>query len=216
MGSLERVASETRRVPVRAPPARTWLLAATLCFAGLFALFSAPPAPPADGSRIASAYLPLSIIEWMLLAYVHLADPSLLRSLRGRRRLLRDLGAGVGFALLVQLLAPLFPSSAALAPRTPAERAAFIAVALSAALSEELVFRGYLQEQLGLLLGRETPALVLQALLFGLVHAQQGARGAAMMFLAGLAFGALARATRSIRAGLFAHALIDLLAGFLR
>lgn len=83
----------------------------------------------------------------------------------------------------------------------------------TAAFGEEVLFRGFLQQQLrewfsalpagGLL------AVLAQALLFGLGHAYQGATGILVSASIGLAFGLLRLRLRSVWPLVIAHGLID-------
>lgn len=95
----------------------------------------------------------------------------------------------------------------------PAALAAYLALAWgSAALGEELLFRGVLMQRLLAALGsaRGAVAVVLQALLFGLGHAYLGARGIASATVVGLVFGAAwLRNGRRLAPVILAHGLID-------
>lgn len=78
-----------------------------------------------------------------------------------------------------------------------------------AALGEELAFRGYLFTRLreALPRGREATigALVVSALLFGLIHTEQGSIGVTLTFLDALLFGALRLSFRTLWAPVLAH-----------
>jgi uncharacterized protein len=91
-----------------------------------------------------------------------------------------------------------------------------VIVAASVGFGEELVFRGYLQTQLTAFTGSAGVGIVLQAVLFGIVHAEQGATTAARLAVYGLAFGALARWRRSLLPGIACHAWTDVASGLLR
>jgi hypothetical protein len=98
---------------------------------------------------------------------------------------------------------------APLLPRTVVERVGWVAVAAAAAFGEEVVYRGYLQTQLGALTRRPWLGVVLQALLFGVAHLDQGPVSASRVALYGLLFGLVVRARRSLLPAILAHALID-------
>lgn len=90
------------------------------------------------------------------------------------------------------------------------------ALALSwttAALGEEILFRGFLQSRLQALLGARRHAGVLavlaQALLFGLGHAYQGPTGILVSGAIGLVFGLLMLRFRTVWPLVVAHGLID-------
>jgi membrane protease YdiL (CAAX protease family) len=105
-------------------------------------------------------------------------------------------------------------SVAAWLPRTGVERVAWIVVSVSVGVSEELVYRGYLQKQLGAYARRRGAGIVLQAALFGIAHADQGAAAAIRFAVYGIAFGALAR-WRGLLPGMICHVGIDVASGLL-
>jgi len=189
-------------------------------------------APRAPESRVIAGYLPMVVVNAFLALYV---------ARLGRRR--NALGELVGQrwttarqalvdAMLALLAAAIIllseyawaaafgaPNRAwanALLPRTALERAAWVVVAASVGTSEELVYRGYLQRELGALTSSRALGLVTQALLFAIAHGEQGAGTVARSFLYGLGFGALARVRRSVLPGIMAHVGLDLAAGFVR
>lgn len=91
-----------------------------------------------------------------------------------------------------------------------------VAVAISAGICEEIVFRGYLQKQFLALTQSAIIAVLLQAIVFGVPHVYQGLRLAAMASLYGILFGALALWRRSLRPGILAHAWSDIAARLLQ
>ncbi|MES2340165.1 MAG: CPBP family intramembrane glutamic endopeptidase [Pseudomonadota bacterium] len=97
----------------------------------------------------------------------------------------------------------------------PAEYAYWLAVSWSsAALGEELLFRGFIAARLRRALGGAAwaglAAVVGQAALFGLAHAYQGAGGALLAGGAGLVLGGVWLAgRRNLAACMILHALID-------
>ena len=88
-------------------------------------------------------------------------------------------------------------------PHTVAEALAWIVVACTAGFVEEVVFRGYLQRQVG---------LALQAIAFGIAHGYQGVRSVVVIAIIGLAFGLVARFRSSLVPGMLTHAALDLYA----
>jgi membrane protease YdiL (CAAX protease family) len=127
--------------------------------------------------------------------------------------LLVVLGGGLAVALRVwptaraRVLRPV----AALLPVTASERRLFVAVAITAGIAEEIVFRGfvlvYLTDIADVPLG---PALLLSAVLFGLAHAYQGAVGVLLTGLAGYWLAGLYVLTGSLLLPAVVHALVDL------
>ncbi len=104
----------------------------------------------------------------------------------------------------------------ALAPHTPLEFVVWFALSLTAGICEELIFRGYLLQQLTALSGRPIVSIVVAALLFGSVHLYEGA--AAMLPLAALAlvYGFVVRLYKGdLRAVIVAHTLQDFLVALL-
>lgn len=98
-----------------------------------------------------------------------------------------------------------------LLPITRKERRWFAAVAVTAGVTEEIVYRALaLTVLLALLPGGRWPAIAAAAVLFGLGHAYQGPAG--MLTTAGLAvvLGLLYLDTGSLLPGIVVHSLLDL------
>jgi CAAX protease family protein len=91
-----------------------------------------------------------------------------------------------------------------------------VLVAVSAGVCEEIVFRGYFLRQFRALTGSVVAAVFLQALVFGPGHFYQGVRVTSLATLYALVFGVLAVWRRSLRPGMAAHTLSDLLARVFR
>jgi len=175
-------------------------------------------------------------LEWLLLGLV-LAGiyrrREFLRTafLNRARGVLESLGMGLAvyviglFAIAavgsVLYLTPLFHQRneavvLALAPHTPLEFVVWFALSLTAGICEELIFRGYLQQQLTALSGRPIASIIVAALLFGSVHLYEGV--AAMLPLAALAlvYGFVVRFYKGdLRAVIVAHTLQDFLVALL-
>lgn len=174
------------------------------------------------------AYRSSIMRQWLMVALVlavlaaagiPLVDAGLTPSLRLLPELIPGLGVlvvlGVGLALalrrLPQARGRILRPVAALLPRTPTERRMFVAVALTAGIAEEIVFRGfllaYLTEVLTLPLGT---AMILAAALFGLAHSYQGLSGVLLTGLAGYWLSGLYVLTGSLLLPVVVHALVDL------
>lgn len=97
-------------------------------------------------------------------------------------------------------------------PRGIAERRAWSAMSVTAGITEELVFRGYLLWLFALFVPAGW-AIVLASALFGLQHAYQGLAGILRTTLLGAALCGLYLAGDSLLLPILAHILIDLLQG---
>ena len=100
-------------------------------------------------------------------------------------------------------------------PRGAAEALLWVMVSISAGISEELTFRGYLQRQFTALTGCVPVAFILQILVFGIAHAYQGAQACLACALYGVLFTLLALWRKNLRPGIIAHAWTDAVAGLL-
>ena len=192
---------------------------------GVAQLAPRAPAPPPN-ARILSQYLPLLLVNGGLTAYVSrvLRPRNALPDLLGRRwhtarQALTDLSFALALLLFIQAFEALSVHALppgrnaalrALLPSTEAERLTWLLVALSVGFCEEVVYRGYLQKQLSAFTGSPSLGIALQALLFGLAHAEQGVGPALRIALYGLALGILAQYRKSLLPGIVCHLLIDL------
>ena len=101
-----------------------------------------------------------------------------------------------------------------IAPANGREIAAWILLCMLVGFTEEIVFRGYLQRQfIGWARGSVGWGVLASAVVFGSAHAYEGARGMVLITVFGVLFSLLALYRRSLRAGIFAHAWHDLIAG---
>ena len=101
-----------------------------------------------------------------------------------------------------------------IAPANGREIAAWILLCMLVGFTEEIVFRGYLQRQfIGWARGSVGLGVLASAVVFGSAHAYEGARGMALITVFGVLFSLLTLYRRSLRAGIFAHAWHDLIAG---
>ena len=101
-----------------------------------------------------------------------------------------------------------------LLPQHGTERLAFVAVAATAGVCEEFLYRGFVFA--ALTVGWQDFGMLSvfgSAALFAMAHLYQGRRGMAATFGAGLLFAAARVATGSLGAGVVAHAAVDLVAG---
>jgi membrane protease YdiL (CAAX protease family) len=101
-------------------------------------------------------------------------------------------------------------------PRRAVEVALWVLLSLSAGFVEEVVFRGYFQRQFEAWTRSPLLALLLQAALFAVSHGYQGALACAKIAVFGGLFGLVALWRRSLRPGMIAHALTDIVGGIAR
>ena len=90
----------------------------------------------------------------------------------------------------------------------------WIALSISAGVCEELVFRGYLQNQFRAATGSIVAAVVLQGAIFGLAHTYQGWKQVIVIAALGILYGVLAAWRRNLRANTLAHAWSDIYEGW--
>jgi membrane protease YdiL (CAAX protease family) len=108
-------------------------------------------------------------------------------------------------------LRKLLPDFSALIPSNTHERLLWVAVAISAGVCEEIVFRGWLLSTLHGGLHLDGTALIaIAAALFGLAHSYQGPAGVVLTGLVGVVFCGLYVATGSLLVPIVLHSLIDL------
>ncbi len=81
-------------------------------------------------------------------------------------------------------------------------------------VAEELVFRGYLQQQFtAWSRGAAAGGVVFSAIMFGAAHGYEGVRAMFLLAVFGALFSLLALFRRNLRAGIFAHSWHDAIAG---
>jgi membrane protease YdiL (CAAX protease family) len=189
--------------------------------------------PARGGAAIATVYVPIVAVQWGLAFYVCRVGraQSALGALLGKGwrtagRAIGDVGlAALGWLSIeaceilwraaARAVGSSSPSASAILPHAPPERLAWVVVAVSVGICEELVYRGYLQAQLAGLTRRRNLATAIQAALFGVAHLNQGGATAARLALYGLGLGALARWRRSLLPGILCHVWTDLASGLL-
>lgn len=100
-----------------------------------------------------------------------------------------------------------------LMPQNTVERLAFIGLAVTVALCEEILYRGFVLMTLERAFGLPLAGLVGSSLLFGLAHLYQGSRGIGITTIVGVVFGAVTLWTGSILPAIAAHLVADLVVG---
>jgi len=178
-----------------------------------------------------SIYERTIVFEWLVLALVLLGvwinGSTVLTVLGDRwrtvRQFLSDLGIGLLFLFASILLMSIASSHGGasdsstqfLLPRGRVEKELWVLLSITAGICEEAVYRGYLQRQFMALTKSVPIGIVLSALVFGTAHSYQGVAQATLIGTLGAMGGVLAYWRRSVRPGMIAHVLQDMLGGFI-
>lgn len=124
--------------------------------------------------------------------------------------------AGGGIMLLVGTRALQLRESPLLMhvlPRNGRERLAFVGVAITAGVAEELIFRGFLIAALTAAAGSQWFAAALSSVLFGFLHNYQRLVGALRAAVLGFGLALPLLMTGSLLPSIIAHAAYDIVAG---
>jgi membrane protease YdiL (CAAX protease family) len=172
------------------------------------------------------------MFEWLVLGLVlvgvWLGGSSLLTVLgnrwRSARQFLRDVGIGLLFLIASIMVTSIVGSHGGagdkstqfLLPQGGMEMALWVVLSITAGICEEAVYRGYLQKQFVALTKSVPGGIVLSALAFGAAHSYQGFAKASLIGVMGAMGGTLAYWCGSVRPGMIAHAVQDVLGGFVR
>ena len=183
---------------------------------------------PGMSSRL-SCYITVLAEEWFVVLLIWLAlrrrGISLGSLISGRWNtagaFLRDLGLGVAFIVVtvpvIGVLAHFLSHDAnsalsGMTPKTVPELIVYLALAGTGGFCEELIFRGYLMRQFSAWTGNGLVAVGLQGVVFGLAHGYY-LRTIPVVMLLGWCLGLLAYWRKSLRPGMLAHFLQDVLGG---
>ena len=185
----------------------------------------------ANPDRIGS-YKRILLSEWLTLALVlvgvRLHGSSLFAVMGDRwhsvRRFLRDAGIAIVFLVAMIFFTSITGShgdagdraTQFLLPQGRREIALWIALSISAGICEEAVYRGYLQKQFMAMTSSVPAGIILSAVVFGLAHSYQGLTRVLTIGVMGAMGGLVAYWCRSVRPGMMAHALQDVLGAFIR
>ena len=179
----------------------------------------------------AAGYIFVIVFEWIIVAYIWFAlkrrGISMRQLISGRwssaKEILRDLGIGLSFFLLVGggmvgglghfIKAPPNEAFRHMIPQSATELVLWIVLSATAGFCEEVIFRGYFQRQFSALTGSIAGGIVLQGIVFGLSHGYQGGIFVLLLALYGTMFGLLAHWRRSLRPGMLAHFMQDAIGG---
>ncbi len=111
----------------------------------------------------------------------------------------------------------LFRITEKIMPRTPVEMLVFVALACTAGLSEEFLYRGFVYAAFARMLENLpwsiVAAAVLSSIWFGIGHLYQGRRGIITTCVVGMVFVISRIASGSLIPSIVAHAGVDLIAG---
>jgi uncharacterized protein len=225
------VASSSGFLPVAAPW-HTVVVLAVILVSVLRGWFQAEHMRTVANPNHIRLYSRIILFEWLTLALVlvgvWLHGSSLRIVLGDRWRSVSQFLYHVGIALLF-LVATIVVTSIVgshgnagdqrtqfLLPHGRVEIALWVLLSITAGICEEAIYRGYLQKQF-IALTRSVPVgIILSAMAFGLAHSYQGFARAATIGVIGAMSGVLAYWCRSVRPGMIAHALQDVLGAFIR
>ncbi|HET7225321.1 MAG TPA: type II CAAX endopeptidase family protein [Candidatus Eisenbacteria bacterium] len=214
------------------------LIAITLAIAAIGAQGSGKVSPDPNRSHLAQ-YVVLIALEWALFAYVRFGlrrgGTPLAQVIGPRWAALRDvwkvLLATAVFWVVKEVILGLVQhgltlagysraaeqhrTMALMAPHGVVESVIWVLLSCSAGFVEEVVYRGYLQRQLGLWSGSAALGIAASAIVFGIAHGYQGPLSVVIITCYGALFGILAHVTRTLRPGILQHALEDSIGGLL-
>jgi membrane protease YdiL (CAAX protease family) len=178
----------------------------------------------AGGSLVAAPLGAVLVLVWTRLSRTPWREIGYVRPKSWTRDLALGIVFGAAFKLVMKaIVMPLLgadPINRAyhyLAGNRAALPGILLAVIVGAGFGEETLFRGYLFERLGKLLGTgfwaKSFVVLFTAALFGLAHySDQGLAGAEQATITGLVFGTIFAVTGQLWTILFAHAAFDVTA----
>jgi membrane protease YdiL (CAAX protease family) len=176
-------------------------------------------------STIAFQWLAVVVVAWRAWAHGYTAQ-QLGLTIHGRTRLIVVGVVGAATIATLQWLnlrrvgripverrGPLQAIAERILPQSNVELLPYLALAITAGLCEEFLYRGFgmaVFSRLGL---QAWAVVLLSAILFGLAHSYQGRGGVVMTLLIGLALGASRIAYDSLVPAIFWHTAVDVVAG---
>jgi uncharacterized protein len=98
-------------------------------------------------------------------------------------------------------------------PQTTVELPPYLALAITAGLCEEFLYRGFAMAALTRAGLRAWLVVLVSSILFGLAHSYQGRGGIVMTFVVGLVLGTSRLAYNSLVPAVFWHCAVDMMAG---
>jgi len=176
-----------------------------------------------------SGYLTVIAEEWLIVLVIWFAlkqrGLSIGHLISGRwqnlRAFFKDLGLAIGFLCvgipltsgMIRLFGAHIPGLEAALPKTALEALGWVLLSLTGGFCEELIFRGYIMHQFTAWSDRKSVGIGLQGVTFGLSHGYQGPVPMCMIIVYGCLFGMLASWRKSLRPGMLAHGLQDVVGG---
>lgn len=176
-------------------------------------------------STIAFQWLAVAIVGWRVWAHGYTTQ-QLGLVLHGRTKLL--IAGIVGAAVIatlqwlnlrrvsripVESRGPLQAIAERILPQTAVELPPYFALAITAGLCEEFLYRGFAMAALGRVGLSAGLVVLVSSILFGLAHSYQGRGGIVMTFVVGLVLGASRLAYNSLVPAIFWHSAVDIVAG---
>jgi CAAX protease family protein len=228
---LTQASSEQQQLQLIASPWHTSIVVVIALLNAYRASIYAAQARTGLGTSRSYLYLRIIAFEFAVLAVVALGlwlrGSSLQNILgeqwRSRVQMLRDLGTGVALWFVAIIVVSVLSSHSGpadgaitfLLPQTPMEMTLWVLVSSVAGISEEAIYRGYLQRQFTALTQSVPAGVLISAAMFGAVHAYQGWSRAVVIAISAILFGAVAHWRGTVRPGMFAHGLQDAIAPLL-
>jgi len=112
--------------------------------------------------------------------------------------------------LIIRMIGPGgWDTTQGMLPKTGLERAVWVLISITAGITEETIFRGYLQQQIQGWTGFAAAGVIGQAVIFGVCHLYQGWKLVGLICIWGLVFGVFAHLRKGLRANMIAHAVLD-------
>jgi|HubBroStandDraft_6_1064221.scaffolds.fasta_scaffold03077_4 membrane protease YdiL (CAAX protease family) len=216
-----------------ANPWHTLFVGVVVAFWAYRATYNAAQARTGLGPGRPHMYLRTMLFEWLLLAIVIFGvrqHGGSLQAIFGQRwrslvEMLRDVALGIALmiasSVLVSIVSALEHDTSStesvrfLIPQSPLEMFLWIALSITAGICEEAVYRGYFQRQFAALSKNVPAGIILSGASFGAVHLYQGWRRALAIAFMGILLGLVAQWRKSVRPGMFAHAIQDSIAPLL-
>jgi membrane protease YdiL (CAAX protease family) len=176
-------------------------------------------------STIAFQWLAVAIVAWRAWAHKYTAW-QLGLAIPGRLKIVIASIVGAATIATLQWLnlrrvgripiesrGPLQAVAERILPQSPVEMLPYLALAITAGICEEFLYRGFTIAVLSKVGVQAWLVVLLSSLLFGLAHSYQGRGGVAMTFIVGLILGASRLAYDSLVPAVFWHSAVDVVAG---